>query len=299
MENVNPFLLSGAWYKGALHAHTTRSDGKLSPAESAAAHRQAGYHFISITDHDVITDMSEFNTEDFLTIPGVEVGHGKNAVGQSYHMVLVGIRQLTRAHYGDSIQTAIDTWRQSAKLVFLPHPYWSGMVVDELLALERLPGMEIWNTSAQTDLGKGLATVHWDDVLARGKRWAGFATDDTHGINDDFNGGWVWAKSERLDEESILAALNAGAFYTSTGPEIHDFRVENGIAYIRCSAVSVINIIGSTQWGLQRRAEPGQTITEFEYKLTGKEQYLRAECKDALGRTAWTNPLYFTDRQNI
>ena len=50
--------------------------------------------------------MSEFSTEAFLTIPGVEVGHGKNAVGQSYHMVLVGIRQLTRAHYGDSMQTA-------------------------------------------------------------------------------------------------------------------------------------------------------------------------------------------------
>lgn len=292
MENINPFLLPGAWYKGALHAHTTRSDGKLSPAESAAAHRQAGYDFISITDHEVITDMSEFGTPDFLTIPGVEVGHSKNAVGQQYHMVLVGIRQLTRAHYGDSMQTAIDTWREQAKLVFIPHAYWSGMVVDELMALERIAGMEIWNTSSQTDLGKGLATVQWDDLLARGKRWAGFATDDTHGINDDFDGGWVCAKSEHLDEASILQALNTGAFYTSTGPVIEDFRIENGVAYLRCSAASVINFIGHTQWGLQRRAAPGQTITEFEYKLTGKERYLRAECRDAAGHMAWTNPLY-------
>lgn len=292
MDNINPFLLPGAWYKGALHAHTTRSDGKLSPAESAAAHQAAGFHFLAITDHDVITDMSEFATENFLTIPGVELGHGRNEAGQSYHMVLVGLRKLVRAKHSMSIQEAIDTWAAETPLLFLPHPYWSGMELHELLPLQHLAGMEIWNTSAQTDLGKGLATVHWDSLCARGKRWAGFATDDTHGINDDFAGGWVCVKSERLEEASILQALNQGAFYASTGPTIHEFRVEAGIAYVRCSDVAVINMIGATEWGLQRRAKAGQTVTEFEYKLRGKEQYLRVECRDAQGRTAWTNPLF-------
>jgi hypothetical protein len=292
MATSNPFTLPGSWYKGALHAHTTRSDGKLSPAESAAAHKAHGYHFLAITDHDVITDMSAFSDASFLTIPGVELSHGRNEVGQSYHMVLVGIRQVVRAAYNVPIQEAIDTWAEAAQLLFIPHAYWSGMELHELLPLERLAGMEIWNTSANTDLGKGLSTVHWDSLLARNKAWAGFATDDTHGINDDFDGGWVCVKSERLDEASILTALNSGAFYSSSGPTIHDFRIENGVAYIRCSAATTINFIGIHQWGWQYRAEPGHPLTEAEYKLKGKERYLRAECRDAHGNTAWTNPLF-------
>jgi hypothetical protein len=292
MSNSNPFARPGAWYKGALHVHTTRSDGKLTPAESAAAHRRAGYHFLAVTDHDVITDMAEFGDVAFLTIPGVELSHGRNEVGQSYHMVLIGLHKFTRARYGAPIQEAIDTWGEDAQLMFLPHAYWSGMELHELLPLAGLAGMEIWNTSAQTDLGKGLSTVHWESLLARGKRWAGFATDDTHGINDDFDGGWVWVKSERLDQASILRALNDGSFYSSSGPIIHDLQVEGGVAYIRCSEVAAINFIGLHKWGWQFRAAPGGSLTEAEYKLQGKEQYLRIECRDRYGRTAWTNPLF-------
>jgi hypothetical protein len=292
MDDINPFLMPGSWYKGALHAHTTRSDGRLTPEESVAFHREHDYHFLAVTDHDVITDLSQLAGDAFLTIPGVEVSHGRNAVSQSYHVVLVGIRQLQRARYGVSVQQAIDTWRQNASLMFLAHPYWSGMSPEEILPLENLAGLEIFNTSSHTDLGKGLATVHWDNVLALGKQWAGFAVDDTHGINDDAAGGWVWAKSEQLTETAILEALNCGAFYSSSGPTIDDFRLEDGVVYIRCSDVTAINIIGHTQWGYQRRAEPGKTISEAEYRLKGREVYVRAECVDAQGHAAWTNPLF-------
>jgi hypothetical protein len=292
MDDVNPFLLPGQWYKGALHAHTTRSDGKLTPEESIAFHKAHGYHFLAITDHDVITDMTAVNDAGFVAIPGVEVSHGRNAVGQSYHVVLVGIRRLERAHYGVPIQEAIDTWRGQARLQFLAHPYWSGMTAEEILPLERLAGLEIFNTSAHTDLGKGLATIHWDDLLARGKRWAGFAVDDTHGINDDGAGGWVWVKNETLSEDGLLDALNRGAFYSSSGPVIYDFCIENNVARVRCSEVAAINFIGHTQWGYQRRAEPGGSITEAEYPLKGRERYLRVECVDATGHAAWTNPLF-------
>ena len=36
--------------------------------------------------------------------------------------------------------------------------------------------------------------------------------------------------------------------------------------------------------------EPGETITEATHRLTGHEEYLRVECVDAQGRSAWTNP---------
>lgn len=295
MTMVNPFLQQGAWYKGALHVHTTRSDGRLTPEESMAFHRNHGYQFLAITDHDVITDIAHLSTPDFLNIPGVEVGYGHNAVGQSYHIVLVGISQVTRPPVGQPIQTAIDHWASIAQLAFLAHPYWSGTILPEMLPLEHLAGIEIFNTSAQTDLGKGQATVHWDDLLMRDKRWLGFAVDDTHGINDDAAGGWVVVKSASLTRAAILAALNRGAFYASSGPEILDFRIEEGVARVRCSEVVAINFIGHTQWGYQRRAGPGETITSAEWPVAPRARYVRVECVDVHGHAAWTNPVFLWD----
>ncbi|MFC4809750.1 PHP domain-containing protein [Paenibacillus sp. GCM10023250] len=57
-------------YKGNLHLHTTWSDGRLPAAEVVEAFKAKGYHFISISDHDVYTRTDEFNTADFITLPG-------------------------------------------------------------------------------------------------------------------------------------------------------------------------------------------------------------------------------------
>lgn len=38
--------------KGALHTHTTCSDGQLTPAELVTVYRELGFQFLAITDHD-------------------------------------------------------------------------------------------------------------------------------------------------------------------------------------------------------------------------------------------------------
>jgi len=40
------------WYAGALHLHTTHSDGSFAPVALAEAARAAGFDFIAITDHN-------------------------------------------------------------------------------------------------------------------------------------------------------------------------------------------------------------------------------------------------------
>ena len=40
------------WYRGMLHMHTLWSDGRALPEQCAAAYKDAGYDFISITDHN-------------------------------------------------------------------------------------------------------------------------------------------------------------------------------------------------------------------------------------------------------
>ena len=41
---------------------------------------------------------------------------------------------------------------------------------------------------------------------------------------------------------------------------------------------------------------PDETMEYAEYKLSGSESYLRAECIDRYGRTAWTNPIFLRDQ---
>lgn len=44
--------------KGQMHAHTTNSDGSYSLTETINVYKNAGYDFVAITDHNVVTDTS-------------------------------------------------------------------------------------------------------------------------------------------------------------------------------------------------------------------------------------------------
>src|SRR5215813_8805491 len=68
------FSARDRFYKGNLHTHSTRSDGKLSPEEVVAAYRERGYDFLALTDHFLksygypITDTRPFRTASFVTL---------------------------------------------------------------------------------------------------------------------------------------------------------------------------------------------------------------------------------------
>jgi len=280
-------------YKGNLHLHTTNSDGRLSPAEAAAWYRRHGYDFVAFTDHNKLTTGNGL-ADGLLAITGSELAVDNTELGQTYHLVVLGLP--SSITYAEPrlmpVQAAIDDLNRRGALVILAHPYWSGLTVADMLPLQGILGIEIYNTSANRDLGKALATVHWDDVLVRGKRWWGVAVDDSHWIDDDAGGGWVMVEADVLAEDAILAALQAGRFYASTGPDINSLDFDGTTLMVTCSPVSVINVIGHTQYGEQWRAEPGKALTEASYRVQGKEKYLRVECIDAQGRTAWSNPIY-------
>ena len=53
------------WLKGNLHAHSTNSDGRLTPKELAEAYKARGYAFMAVTDHDVFKAYPELCDEEF------------------------------------------------------------------------------------------------------------------------------------------------------------------------------------------------------------------------------------------
>ncbi len=68
MFSLPPFSQPGRWFRGNLHTHTNRSDGRLAPAEVIEWHVDHGYDFVAITDHNVVTNPHEFSSPPSLLV---------------------------------------------------------------------------------------------------------------------------------------------------------------------------------------------------------------------------------------
>ena len=79
----------------------------------------------------------------------------------------------------------------------------------------------------------------------------------------------------------------------SQGPEIQDWGVEDGIIHFRCSPCQEIHVTTYPARGRSFYGKEGQSLTEIAYPLKGGEKYIRIECIDEKGNTAWTNPHFF------
>ena len=121
------------------------------------------------------------------------------------------------------------------------------------------------------------------------------ATDDTHNNypgspERDAYGGWVQVRAESLYPESLLAALKAGHFYASTGPELHDVRLDGDHIHIACSPVEFITVtgLGSRSQRLIPGPLEGGSLPLEPFRAGG---YCRVSIVAANGARAWTNPI--------
>jgi hypothetical protein len=300
MHFANPFALPGRWFKGNLHVHSTGSDGELTPDEVIDWYQERGYHFLAITDHDVLAGARTV-ADDFITISGIEMGDVDPKSGL-YHVVGLGLAKPPGVNKRETIplQEAINRLRVAGAQVFLAHPYWSGQMSKDLLDLEGCFGLEIYNGGCEADSGKELSMVHWDDLLAAGRRWWGLAVDDAHWRNGDKDAGpgWVWVKAEALTQEAILDALQQGCFYASSGPQIHDlqFDAEQRRVYVCCSPTVAIDFAGNGPHSHRVMAPPGETLIEARHRLQRGQRYVRVACQDHRGCWAWSNPIFLDGR---
>jgi hypothetical protein len=88
----------------------------------------------------------------------------------------------------------------------------------------------------------------------------------------------------------VMAALKAGSYYASCGPEFADVRLVEGAFEVRCSPVHEIRFVcrgacGSCLWGAN-----GADLTEGRFKVPASAGYVRVQIVDGHGRSAWTNP---------
>ena len=126
--------MAARWLRGNLHSHTTNSDGDSSPADVVAWYRDAGFHFLALTDHDVLTD-----PKGLLDVAGpMRLIRGEEVTSGNVHVNGLGIgRQLPHAIGSDvreTLQLDIDAIREAGGVPSVNHPNFRWQVRPEDLA---------------------------------------------------------------------------------------------------------------------------------------------------------------------
>src|SRR5437660_7956176 len=244
LDGVSPFDDDdGVWLRCALHAHTTNSDGDLPPDKLVQHYEWAGYDVLAITDHWVRT--VERSARKLLVIPSVELNATAGGPEHDAHVLALGVEAEPVIPDNEFAPLAdVVAWiAENGGLPYLAHTYWSGLRTEQWETCEGLLGIEVWNTGCELEIGRGDSSIHWDEALERGVPLQGLATDDSHHPGYDSGFAWTMVRAAEKSQEAVLAALRAGAFYGSTGPEIESVEVGDEDVTVRCSPAASVTLL--------------------------------------------------------
>jgi hypothetical protein len=299
--NALPWGQPGRFYKGNIHTHSNRSDSTLPPAEVVAAYRDHGYDFLAITDHFLesygfpITDTRAFRTDGFTTLLGAELHAPALENGQRWHIVAAGLpldfAPPSPAETGPELAARA---AEAGAFVGIAHPAWYGLTLRDALSLEAAHAVEIYNETCLWLNDRPDGWVVSDMLSARGRRLSAYAADDAHfKERPDWRAAWVHVRAPRLEPEPLLAALKAGQYYSSQGPEIHDLRIEGGKLHVASSPSSAIVLSGPAA---KYASVVGDGVREAEFALDRfAGQHCRVTVVGANGKRAWSNPIWLSD----
>lgn len=293
-----PFDQPGRFWRGNLHTHSNRSDGGLSPEDTVRCYQDAGYDFVVITDHFraeygfPLTDTRPLRSPGFTTLLGAELHAPRTEAGPKWHIVAAGLPlDFPPPLPDESGPQLAHRARAAGAFVGMAHPAASLLTAADAESLDAAHAVEVYNAlSAREDRGD---SWHLTDVLLnRGHRLGAFAADDAHFQPQDPPGcaAWVQVRAGSLDPESLLAALRANHYYSSTGPELHDVRLDGNHVTVRCSPVRKVLVTGGVP-GAQ--VLKGEELTECSLPVAMfGHGYCRVTVEDATGGRAWTNPIH-------
>ncbi len=389
------------WWKGNLHTHTLWSDGDDYPEMVALWYKEHGYHFLALSDHNVLSEGERwfeatsgrgagFTLAKYLRRFGddwVEIRrrNGKRYVrlktldevrslleepgrflmiqseeitdayeGKPIHVNATNIRELIRPQGGssvlDTMQRNVDAVLQQRARTGTPmfphinHPNFGWAVTaEDLMQLRGEKFFEVYN---------GHPAVHnygdpthsgtermWDIVLTA--RLAelglpamyGVAVDDAHNYHEFHpqasNPGraWVMVRAPELTAEAIVAAMERGDFYASTGVTLRDVRIQGRYLVVEIEpeeGVEYTTTFYGTRLGYDATSTPvtdsqgnplpvtrvysedvGAVLSVVKgttaiYELDGDEIYVRAKVVSSKPKTnpyhegetemAWTQP---------
>jgi len=273
---------AGTWVRGSFHGHCCESSrcSSVPLVDGLRQYRDIGAVFTAVTDHDVVTDLTEMRRlfPDLILLEGFEYSSRENVafVGQTvprlYELPLE--QALTRS--GDAIVT----------IVCHPRPHAAG---PEYWTLEKLQELGVWpdgieayngHYGTEVALSHGrqpLGTALWDEVLTAGQRLWGFADDDFHDP-EDFGNAWNMVQVGEVAAVDIVSAARSGRCYATTGLLLSRLEVDDGGMRVELEAPARGVYVG-----------PGGQVLgsgegrRFAHAFAG-EEYVRFEAEGEAGR---------------
>ena len=360
------------WWKGNLHTHSLWSDGDDYPEMIADWYRDNGYHFLAVSDHNVLAEgqrwiHQEKNAGGLRAFDKYLKRFGNDWVE---HRVVKGVPQVRLKTYAEyrpkmavpgsfllmqseeisdqfqglpihinvtnigkqippqggagvaaTMQKNIDAVLAQRKATGQPmfphinHPNFGWAIQPaDMIRLRGERFFEVYNGHpAVRNYGdsKHLSTGQiWDVINAyrigvhKLPLMFGLGTDDAHNYHDLAVGqsntgrGWVMVRAKSLTPQSIIAAMERGDFYASSGVEVDDIRLarrtysfriqpEAGVTYTTWFIGTRKNFKSSSDLPKRNSLKPseagigeilGQSQSlEPSYTFNGDELYVRAE----------------------
>ncbi len=306
---ANFYSAPGQFYRGNLHTHSTQSDGVLSAQEVCRRYQEQGYDFISLTDHFVglfdypISDTSAFRNEQFTTILGAELHTGAMENGHLWHLVAVGLPtdfaapnapNFLPVNGSETAPNIAQRARDAGAFVAIAHPHWSGLTQADARSITAAHAVEIYNHGCAVDNDRGEGFLTLEHLLNEDRHLNLIATDDAHFNSPDFFGGWVMVKAKENSPTALLDALKAGAYYSTTGPEIIDIRATKGSIEVECSPAANILVQGQGSPMTNLRGD-GLTTGKLSLERLAKSPWVRITVMDKDGKRAWSNPIWIDE----
>jgi hypothetical protein len=292
------FAAPGKFWRGNIHTHSNRSDGRHGPEEVCRIYREAGYDFLCLSDHFQakygfpVTDTRPFRTSRFTTLLGAELHAPANSHGELWHILAAGLTEhFAPTPPGETGEELAARARAAGAFVGIAHPQWSGLTAEDGRTLaQHAHAVEIFNTGCALESSRGDGTYLLDQLMNEGHRLSAYAADDAHFRLHDAFGSWMMVKAAENEPAAIVAAMKAGLFYSSQGPTIEDFTIYGSEARVVCSPVANIALVGRGT-RVTHSYRDGQTAATLPTEKFDRD-WCRLVVTDSSGRSAWSNPTW-------
>ena len=276
----NPYKNKGSVIvKMQTHCHTTNSDGDGTIEQVINAYKSKGFNAICITDHDMVTDTSAYNTNDFITILGTE--HTVSSLGSltAHHMNVIN------TNYVSDKETSFEVYqdyKSNKSFTVKNHPH---DIPDSNYDMSYDNGdylcdaIEIFNGKRQM----GYLYAFWR-AIETGHKIKHVATDDFHETSANITvsmtssgtakeirtiTGWIKLYCKEFSKKGIMDALFKGSYISCIE---HDMDIESGDDYIRATTEIPSDFRFVDKNGLVLKEE--KNVMTSEYIFNGFEELI-------------------------
>ncbi|WFE77079.1 CehA/McbA family metallohydrolase [Roseinatronobacter sp. S2] len=313
---------AAGWFRGDLHGHTHHSDGAMSVAEYVAYAQSRGQDFVSLTDHNTASGLRELDAlaGTMAAIGGVELTtfHG--------HALALGTRdwQEWRITDGRTMAQSVCAHMAAGHVFVIAHPMQHGhpwCTGCTWAYADVWPGparhVEVWNGPWMREGAEALHNVlglklyhHW---LMAGHRLVATAGSDLHrpwqtGVRAPQMG----IRAESLSEPALLAGLQRGHAYLTSGPELRlDVHHSDGTTGIMGDLFAAGKARLTPVWSAVAEGSELRVLVDSEPVLTcAADSAMSVSLDHVFGARAWalaelrgpanellamTNPVFFGD----